>query len=251
MNRFDGQVAIVTGGARGIGGATVRRLVSEGAKVLIADVLDADGEALAKELGANAVFQHLDVSSESEWTRGVERAAALGKVKVLVNNAGIATHLDLERETLEMFEKCVAINQTGVWLGMRAVLPEFKKHGGGSIVNIASIYSSSGGTGGAIAYHGAKAAVAGMTKSAAIRHAKDGIRVNSVHPGYIHTPMTGFTESDHPKAKEMREFCVKNTPMGRMGKPEELASAIAFLASPDASFVTGTELYVDGGFSAW
>ena len=254
MNRFDGQVAIVTGGARGIGAATVRRLVSEGASVLIADVIDADGEALASELtaaGGKAAFIHLDVASESEWTQGAERAASLGTLTVLVNNAGIASHYDVERETLEAFENCVRINQTGTWLGMKAVMPVMRKNGGGSIVNVSSIYATSGGTGGAIAYHGAKAAVAGMTKSAAVRYAKEGIRVNSVHPGFIHTPMTGFTEGDHPKAKAMRDFVTTSVPMARMGKPDELASAIAFLASADASFITGTELYVDGGFKAW
>ena len=254
MKRFEGQVAIVTGGARGIGGATTRRLASEGATVLIADVLDADGEALASELnasGAKAAFQHLDVASESEWARGIERAASLGRVAVLVNNAGIASHHDVERETLEFFEKVVSINQTGVWLGMKSIIPELRKGGGGAIVNVSSIYAVSGGTGTAVAYHGAKAAVAGMTKSAAVRYAREGIRVNSVHPGYIHTPMTGFTEGEHPKAKAMRDFVTTNVPMSRMGKPEELAAAIAFLASGDASFVTGTELYVDGGFTAW
>lgn len=254
MKRFDGQVAIVTGGARGIGAATCTRLSREGASVLVTDVLDDEGEALAAEIRraeGRAVYQHLDVTSEDEWRRAVDRAATLGRVTVLVNNAGIATLADLEHETREGWEKVIATNQTSLWLGMKAAAGELKKNGG-SIVNVSSIYGASGGTGASIAYHAAKGAVRLMTKNAAVHFAKAGIRVNSIHPGFVDTPMVApFTAGEAPEAKQMREYIAATTPMGRMGQPDEIAAAIAFLASDDAAYVTGAELYVDGGFTAW
>ena len=180
------KVAIVTGGARGIGSASVRALVHEGAAVVITDVLDDEGEALARELcaeGANARYAHLDVSSEEQWQAVVDRTVRdLGHVDVLVNNAGIGTMGDVEQETREGWDRLIAINQTGVWLGMKAVIPGMKANGGGSIVNLSSIFGAVGGFGGSIAYHASKGAVRLMTKNAAIRYAKEGIRVNSVHP---------------------------------------------------------------------
>jgi NAD(P)-dependent dehydrogenase (short-subunit alcohol dehydrogenase family) len=253
--RFRGQVAIVTGGARGIGAATVRRLAQEGAAVLVTDVLDVEGNALAEEIRkaeGRALYEHLDVTSELEWRRAVERAVTLGRVSVLVNNAGIARNEDLEAETREGYEHLIAVNQTGTWLGMKAVAGELRKHGGGAIVNVSSIYGASGGTGTAFAYHASKGAIRLMTKNAAMMFAKQSIRVNSVHPGFVDTPMIGpFVHGEAPEAKAMRDYIASSTPMGRMGRPEEIASAIAFLASDDASYVTGTELYVDGGFTAW
>jgi NAD(P)-dependent dehydrogenase (short-subunit alcohol dehydrogenase family) len=253
--RFKDQVAIVTGGARGIGAATVRRLAHEGAMVLVTDVVDDEGKALADEIrrgDGRALYEHLDVSSESEWHRVVDRAATLGRVSVLVNNAGIARLEDLEAETKEGYDRLIAINQTGTWLGMKAVAPELRKHGGGAIVNLSSIYGAGGGTGNAFAYHASKGAVRLMTKNAAVRYAKENIRVNSVHPGFVDTPMVGpLVHGDAPEAKQMREFIETRTPMGRMARPDEIASAIAFLASDDASYMTGSELYVDGGFTAW
>ena len=253
--RFVGQVAIVTGGARGIGAATVRRLAHEGAAIVVTDVLDDEGKALADEIRraeGRAVYQHLDVSSEGEWSRAVDLAATLGRVSVLVNNAGIARMEDLEAETKEGYDKLIAINQTGTWLGMKAVVPELRKHGGGAIVNLSSIYGASGGDGTAFAYHASKGAVRLMTKNAAIRYAKENIRVNSVHPGFVDTPMVGpLVHGDSPEAKKFLDYIVTRTPMGRMARPEEIASAIAFLASADASYMTGAELFVDGGFTAW
>lgn len=253
--RFRGQVAIVTGGARGIGAATVRRFAQEGAAVLVTDVRDDEGNALAEEIRkaeGRALYEHLDVTSETEWRRAVDRAATLGRVAVLVNNAGIARDEDLEAETMEGYEHLIAINQTGTWLGMKAVAPELRKHGGGAIVNVSSIYGASGGTGTSFAYHASKGAVRLMSKNAAVKLAKAHIRVNSVHPGFVDTPMLApRIREGSAGAKAMRDYIASSTPMGRMARPEEIASAIAFLASEDASYVTGAELYVDGGFTAW
>jgi NAD(P)-dependent dehydrogenase (short-subunit alcohol dehydrogenase family) len=253
--RFRGQVAIVTGGARGIGAATVRRLAQEGAAVLVTDVLDDEGGALATEIRraeGRALYEHLDVSSEDEWRRVVDRAASFGRLAVLVNNAGIASNEGFEAETKEGYDHVIAVNQTGTWLGMKAVAAELRRHGGGAIVNVSSIYGASGGSGTSFAYHASKGAVRLMTKNAAIAFVKDHVRVNSVHPGFVDTPMVApFVRGDTPEAKVMAEYIAASTPMGRMARPEEIASAIAFLASDDASYMTGAELYVDGGFTAW
>lgn len=253
MKRFAGQVALVTGAARGIGAATAHRLASEGASVVLTDVLDEEGAVVADEIRrqeGRAVYEHLDVTSEREWSRAVDRAATLGRLTVLVNNAGVARGEDLETETREGYEKLIAINQTGVWLGMKAVAVELEKNGG-AIVNVSSIYGASGGTGASFAYHAAKGAIRTMTKNAAIHWAKSRIRVSSVHPGFVDTPMVEpFVAGEGADAKAMQEYIHASTPLGRMGRPEEIAAAIAFLASSDASFITGAELFVDGGFSA-
>ena len=246
---LQGKVAIVTGGARGIGSASVRALVKEGAAVVITDVLDGEGDALARELcgeGANARYAHLDVSSEEQWQAVVDRTVRdLGHVDVLVNNAGIGTMEDVEQETAEGWDRVVAINQRGVWLGMKAVVPGMKANGGGSIVNLSSIFGAVGGFGSSVAYHATKGAVRLMSKNAAIRYAKEGIRVNSVHPGFIDTPMLAAV-----KGTPFEQTMVDGTPMGRLGRPEEIGSVIAFLAGDAASYMTGSEVYVDGGWTA-
>jgi len=249
MARFSGKVAIVTGGAQGIGGATARRLAADGASVLIVDVNQDAATANAERIrkaGGKAAFRHLDVSDSREWRKAVNAAVRkFGKLDILVNNAGIGTYPDVESETVEGWNRLIAINQTGVWLGMKYAVPAMRTAGGGAIVNVSSIFGAVGGFGGSIAYHASKGAVRLMTKNAAIRYATENIRVNSMHPGFIDTPMIVEV-----KGTDTEALILANTPMGRLGRPEEIASAIAFLVSDDASYVTGSELYADGGWTA-
>ena len=237
--KLDNEVALVTGGARGMGETHSRALLAEGAKVVIADILDSEGEALAAELGENAIFVHLDVTQEASWSDAIAAAEkAFGTVTVLVNNAGIGEGAPLEQYTLEMWNRIIAINQTGVFLGLRAVVAGMKKARHGSIINISSVEGLRGG-----AYlHGyvaSKFAVRGLTKSASQELGGFGIRVNSVHPGYIETPMTANIDS-----KQLQ------IPQHRPGKPEEVSKMIVFLASDDSSYSTGAEFVVDGGMTA-
>ncbi len=174
-----------------------------------------------------------------------EAVDAFGGLHILVNNAGIGTLADVETETRDDYERVIAVDQTGVWLGMKYAVPAMRAAGGGSIVNLSSIFGKVGGFGGSVAYHAAKGAVRLMTKNAALRYAKEGIRVNSVHPGFIDTPMiTGI------KGTDLEEAILAATPMGRLGRSEEIAAVILFLASDAASYVTGSELYADGGWTA-
>ena len=253
--RLEGRVALVTGAARGIGNASVREMAAQGAAIIATDVIDGEGEALVAELrhaGRRVEYLHHDVSREEEWGRAAERARrAFGALHVLVNNAGIARTEDVEQETAEGFERLIAVNQTGVWLGMKHCAPLIRASGGGAIINLSSIYGAVGGDGAAIAYHASKGAVRLMTKSAAIRYAKEGIRVVSVHPGFIDTPMVhGARAGENAAARAFRQYIESKTPMGRLGKPEEVATVIAFLAGDDASYITGAEIYVDGGWTA-
>ena len=250
-----GKVALVTGGARGIGKAACERLARDGAAVAVTDVLDDEGKMVAAAIqkqGGRAIYVRHDVSSEKDWSAAVDRVVReLGGLHVLVNNAGIALNDDEEHETLEGFNKLIAINQTGAWLGMKVAAPAMRRSGGGSMINISSIYGAVGGNGNAIAYHGSKGALRLMTKSAALHFAKERIRVNSVHPGFITTPMVApFLEPVDGKPSPMSEYILANTPMGRLGDPEEVASVIAFLAGDGASYMTGSEVYVDGGWTA-
>ena len=253
--RLQGKVALVTGGAQGIGAAVVRRLAQEGAAVVIADILVDAGRALAQELRgreAHAEFFALDVASEAQWTVAVAYAVrTFGALQLLVNNAGVARTEDVEQETTAGFKHVTDVNQLGVMLGMRESLPAIRRAGGGAIVNVSSIYGAVGGNGEALAYHASKGAVRLMTKSAAIHLAKANIRVNSVHPGFIDTPMLQpLIEEETDKARAFRRFALERTPMARLGRPEEIAATIAFLLSDDASYITGAEIYVDGGFTA-
>ncbi|MCH1625271.1 glucose 1-dehydrogenase [Fredinandcohnia quinoae] len=243
MSRLAGKVAIVTGGARGMGASHVRLFVKEGAKVMIADILEQEGQALATELGENAKFLKLDVTKEDNWKEVIaETEKAFGPVSVLVNNAGITMNKPIEETTEAEYRRIIDINQVSVFLGMKSVIPSMKKAEGGSIVNISSI---NGLVGGAIGYTDSKFAVRGMTKAGALGLAHYGIRVNSVHPGVIETPM--LLQGDAKDA--IKEFA-KFIPNKRVAKPEEVSNLVLYLASDESSYSTGSEFVVDGGITA-
>lgn len=239
MGRLDGKVAIITGAARGQGAAEARMFAAEGARVLLADILDADVEAVAAEIGDAAAYTRLDVTDEAQWQAAVALAEQrFGPVTVLVNNAGILHFQVLHKTELSDFENVMRVNVQGVFLGMKSVVPSMTRAGGGSIVNISSTAGLVG-----LPYFGAyvasKWAVRGLTKTAAIDLGHKGIRVNSVHPGGIDTPMVAGTTADAPFYKRL--------PVPRMGSPDEAARAVLFLASDEASYIAGAELAVDGG----
>jgi 3alpha(or 20beta)-hydroxysteroid dehydrogenase len=242
--RLDGKVALVTGGARGQGAAHARRLAEEGARVITGDVLDAEGEATAAALRADGLdvdYRHLDVTSRADWEAAVSRAVERhGGLDILVNNAGIVHVNPLLDETLEDWDALLAVNVTGVLLGMQAAIPALRARAGGSIVNISSIFGLAGASG-YVAYCASKAAVVGMTKTAALEHADDGIRVNAVCPGGVRTVMNENEEGSG---------VVPLTPMGRRADVCEISGTVLFLASDDSTFVTGTEIVVDGGYLA-
>jgi len=246
--RMQGKVAIVTGGSRGQGAAHGRLLAEEGAKVVLGDVLDDQGRELERELlddGLDVVYVHLDVSSDEDWSTAVQLAdERFGGLQVLVNNAGIVgTTAGVESETLEGWQRILAVNQTGVFLGMKHAVPMMKRAGGGSIVNTSSVWGVAG-TEEYIGYQATKGAVRLMTRSAALTHAADNIRANSIVPGLVMTPML----DDEPE--ESIAAVVGMTPLRRGADPREISYAVLFLASDGSSFVTGTDLVVDGGFLA-
>ena len=249
MNRLEGRVALVTGAASGIGKATAKRLAEEGAAVLVTDIQEEAGEATVAELreaGGRAAFLRHDVASESEWEAACAKAVEeFGGLDILVNNAGMGDILPLEETTLEGWERTIAIDQTGVFLGMKVAAPHLKQSEHASVVNISSIFGTSGGFGVSPAYHAAKGAVRTLTKNVALHWATAGIRVNSIHPGFIATPIL-----EQSRGTEIWDGMTALTPMGHLGAPEDIAAGVAYLASDDAAFVTGLELYIDGGYMA-
>jgi len=246
MNRLAGKVALISGGARGQGEAEARLFASEGAKVVIADVLDEAGEKVSSEIGEAARYLHLDVTSEDDWARVVEATvAAFGRLDILINNAGIVRTGYIEQHTLDDYMAVVNVNQVGVFLGLRAVVAAMRESGGGSIVNISS-NAGLEGVEGVVGYVASKWAVRGMTKTAAIELGQYGIRVNSVHPGGVDTPMIGGDELGHMAERDP----FKDQPIARISQPVEIARLVLFLASDESSYSTGSEFIADGGRTA-
>ncbi|MFZ0833064.1 MAG: glucose 1-dehydrogenase [Mycobacterium sp.] len=239
MGRVDGKVALISGGAQGMGEAHARMLVAEGAKVVLGDILDDKGKALADDLGDAARYIHLDVTQPDDWKAAVATAVdEFGKLNVLVNNAGTVALGPLKTHDLKKWQQVLDVNLTGTFLGMQAVIDSMEAAGGGSIINISSIE----GLRGAAWVHGyvaSKWGVRGLTKSAALELAPQNIRVNSIHPGFIRTPMTKHLPDDMVMA-----------PLGRPGTPEEVATFVVFLASDESSFATAAEFVMDGGLVA-
>ncbi|MFU1794039.1 SDR family NAD(P)-dependent oxidoreductase [Paenibacillus azoreducens] len=249
MGRVSGKVAIVTGAAGGMGKADALLLAQEGAKVVVTDIQEDKVNAVVEEIhknGGEAIgFRH-DVTSENEWERIVEETVKKwGKIDVLVNNAGISFPKSLLDTTAQDWDKVMGINLTGGFFGLKHVIPVMQKNGGGSIINISSIAGLTGSNG-AGPYTASKGAVRLLTKAVAIDYGKDNIRCNSIHPGYIETPMTEGLFAD----ENMTNWFRSNTPLPRLGKPENIAAGVLFLASDESSFITGAELAIDGGVSA-
>jgi NAD(P)-dependent dehydrogenase (short-subunit alcohol dehydrogenase family) len=249
MKRLEGRVALVTGAGSGIGRATARRLADEGARVVVTDINEEGGKTTVDALldeGAEATFVRHDVTSEADWEAACAAAIdEFGRLDILVNNAGMGDLAPIEDTTLADWERTVSIDQTGVFLGMRTAAPHLKRSDHAAVINISSIFGTSGGFGTSPAYHAAKGAVRTLTKNVALHWATEGIRVNSIHPGFIDTPIL-----DAARGTPFEQAMLDLTPMGRLGRPEEIAAGVAYLASDDAAFVTGLELYIDGGYTA-
>lgn len=250
--RLAGKVALVTGAASGLGAATARAMAREGAAVMLSD-RDPAGAALAQAIvddGGQAAHRLHDVTSEEGWAETVAATQAeFGALHCLVNNAGVASSLDLMTHSLADWRAVLSVNLDGVFLGMRHAGPAIAEAGGGSVINLSSILGKVGMAGTA-AYCASKGGVALLTKSAALEWAPLGIRVNSVHPGFIETPMVADALHAAENGNEMRDQLIAAHPLGRFGVPREIADAVVFLASDESSFMTGSELVVDGGFTA-
>ena len=244
MGRLDGKVAIVTGAARGQGEAEARLFASEGATVVLGDVLDDLGAAVADDIGGASTYVHLDVSSEADWKAAVATATGLGSLQVLVNNAAIIMPAAIEDTTLDDYLKVINVNQVGTFLGMREVIAPMRDARTGSIVNISSIDGMQSKNG-LVSYSSSKFAIRGMSKTAAIELGRFGIRVNSIHPGGVNTPMGNPLDDPIVETAPFERQAI-----ARIGKPIEIAYAALFLASDEASYVTGAELSVDGGWRA-
>lgn len=244
MERLAGKVAVITGGAGGMGSAHVKRFIKEGAKVVIADLAVSNGANLAKELGNHALFIELDVTSEANWISLVEQTEkAFGPIDILVNNAGYISINAIENLSYDEYKKTIAINQDSIFLGMKHVYPSMKKTKNGSIVNISSASGIAGGANHS-AYIAAKFAVRGLTKAAAAEFVADNIRVNSVHPGSIRTPMT-----DQESNRDIVKAMIADVPMKRLAESEEITNSVLYLASDESSFSTAAEFIADGGLT--
>ena len=248
--RLAGKVALISGGARGQGAAEAKLFATEGAKVLFGDVLDDAGrqvEAEIQEAGGEALYLHLDVTSETDWSSAVETAVSrYGKLDILVNNAGITIRKNVEDTTEEDWDRIMAINAKGVFLGIKQAIPAMRRSGGGSIINISSTAGLVGSPYSGASYAATKGAVRLLTKATAIQYVKEGIRCNSVHPGLLETPMTEDMLADAAHRDER----IQRIPLGRVGTAEDIAYSVLYLASDEASFVTGSELVIDGGATA-
>ena len=247
--RLKDKVALITGAAHGMGESAARLFAREGAKVIVADVLEPEGEAVATSImtaGGDAVFIRLDVAEEQQWIAAMRAVITRhGRLDILVNNAGISGAVP-DRMSTEYFDRLMAVNSRGTFLGVKYAVAEMQKSGGGSIVNLSSISGFVGQSFVHMGYNAAKAAIRVLTKSAAVQYGKDGIRVNSVHPGMMPPMLTTVTAAD----PALREKVLAAVPLGRAGTADEAAYAILFLASDEASYITGTELVVDGGYLA-
>lgn len=242
MGRLENKVAVITGGAGGMGKKHAEVFIREGAKVVIADLAVSDGEKIAEELGGQTLFVELDVTDKDSWEKLVEKTEnTFGPIDILVNNAGIVAYKSIEDTTLEEYQRTIKINQDGVFLGMKTILPSMRKVENGSIVNISSIAGIVGAQNNS-AYIASKFAVRGLTKAAAVEFAPFNIRVNSVHPGTIRTPMT-----EQEDTKELVKAMEQNIPLKRIAEPEEISNLVLYLASDESSYSTGTEFIADGG----
>ena len=248
--RIEGKVALISGGARGQGAAEAKLFAQEGAKVVFGDILDDQGkqvEAEINEAGGEALYVHLDVTQEADWESAVETAVSrYGKLDILVNNAGITIRKNVEDTTEEEWDRIMAINAKGVFLGIKQAIPAMRHNGGGSIINISSTAGLVGSPYSGASYAATKGAVRPLTKATAIQYAKEGIRCNSVHPGTIETPMTADMLAD----QQYRQDRMERTPLGRLGTAQDVAYGVLYLASDESSFVTGSELVIDGGRTA-
>src|SRR5213080_533983 len=250
MGRLDGKVALISGGARGQGATEAQLFSREGAKVVLGDGLDEAGrhvEAAIRTAGGEATYVHLNVTSEADWRAAVDTAERrYGQLHVLVNNAGILIRKSIEETTEDDWDRIMAVNVKGVFLGTKYAIPAMRRAGGGSIINISSTAGLVGSPYGSSAYTATKGAVRLFTKATAVQHAKEHIRCNSVHPGPIETDMIRDTLSD----PVLRDERLNRVPLRRIGKPEDIAYGVLYLASDESSFVTGSELVIDGGSTA-
>jgi cyclopentanol dehydrogenase len=249
--RLENKVAFISGGARGMGAAEVCLFVREGARVAFGDLLESAGRDLELEIrstGGEALFVPMDVAREEDWRQAIAATVErFGGLNILVNNAGILSYGGFEDTSVETWDQVMAVNAKGVFLGTKVAIPEMRTAGGGSIINISSQMGLVGSDAVNPAYSASKGAVRILTKVAALRHTKDGIRVNSVHPGVISTPMSDAAATDDPN---LGQWAISRTPLGRLGLPEEVAYGVLYLASDESSYVTGAELVIDGGWVA-